>query len=229
MFLMLRRIHIQLLTGDYKFRIEIIMKKVLILIIASLCVFDFAGAQSWADALKKVATEAADKATGGKVTEAALHATWTYSQPALRLSSDAENASITDVLKDIGSNVAGSALIGDKMKKAFKSVGIKEGFCTITFSNDGTFAMPVKGKEIKGTYTYDASSHSLTLKVMNKISVTGYAFISGTELQMVFSMEKLISFVSALGSSISNNATLASISKMLNEYKEAKFGLQFKK
>ena len=61
------------------------MKKTLLSIAASLLLAGgTASAQDWQEALKKAATEAADKATDGKLTQYALVGTWNYSAPGVK-------------------------------------------------------------------------------------------------------------------------------------------------
>ena len=78
------------------------MKKTLLSIAAALLLAGgAASAQDWQEALKKAATEAADKATGGKLTQYALVGTWNYSAPGVKFEGN-------DLLSQLG----GSALEG---------------------------------------------------------------------------------------------------------------------
>lgn len=196
------------------------MKKLLIIALAFCAVSQNAEAQNWLDAVKKVATEAADKATGGKLTAKAIVGTWNYSAPAARL--DGDNA-----LSSISGSLVGSTL-STKMAAAFEKVGIREGFCSITFNDDNTFAMPVKGKSISGTYEFDPATHAITLHIGKSGlgSFNGYAYISGSNLQIVFSTDKLITFLTNFGSKIS---ALSSVTALLKNYDSAYLGFEFKK
>ena len=86
--------------------------------------------------------------------------------------------------------------------------------------------MPVKGREIKGTYTYNSNDHSLLLKVgqSGKVEVKGYAYISGTNLQIVFPINKLTDFMVAIGSNI---RSLSSITKLIEQYENIYLGFEF--
>lgn len=194
------------------------MKRLFITLIA-LFTLTTAEAQ-WLDALKKVATEAIDKATDGKLTQMAVIGTWNYTAPAVKLEGD-------NALSNIGGSAI-SATVGDKLEQAFTKVGISSGFCSMTFNEDGTYTMPVKGRQIKGTYTYNSSDHSLTLKVgqSGKVEVKGYAYISGTNLQIVFPINKLTDFMVAIGSSIKS---LNSITKLIEQYENIYLGFEFAK
>lgn len=195
------------------------MKRFFILTLAVLLCSSAASAQSWKDALKKVATETVDQVTGGKLTERAIVGTWNYSGPGVKMNS-------SDVLANVGGTVMESTVAG-KLSGAYEKVGIVPGACTITFGSDDTFSMPVKGREVTGTYVFDASTHAITLQVGKlKTSFTGYAYISGSNLQLVFPVDKLMSFVTAIGSKISS---LSSVATLLEKYDNVYIGFEFEK
>ena len=194
------------------------MKKILIMIVAVVAISAQAEAQDWLSTLKKVATEAVDKATGGKLTAVAINGTWSYTAPAVRLGGD-------NTLADLSGSALGATL-GKKMQSTFEKIGVKQGFCSITFNNDGTFSMPVKGKSISGTYTFDPSTHVVKLTIGKIGTINGYAYISGQQLQLVFSIEKFTKFVVNLGSKIS---ALNSITSLLKQYENAYLGFEFGK
>ena len=78
------------------------MKKTLLSIAASLLLAGgTASAQDWQEALKKAATEAADKATDGKLTQYALVGTWNYSAPGVKFEGN-------DLLSQLGGSAASS-------------------------------------------------------------------------------------------------------------------------
>ena len=63
------------------------MKRLLILFVAMVATAGSLSAQGWLDALKGAATEIVDEVTGGKATQALLPGKWSYSSPAVRLTS----------------------------------------------------------------------------------------------------------------------------------------------
>lgn len=194
------------------------MKKYIILLVAVMSISAQAQAQDWLNAIKKVATEAVDKATGGKLTAVAINGTWSYSAPAVRLGGN-------NTLADLSGSAIGATL-GSKMQSTFEKIGVKKGFCLITFNSDGTFSMPVKGKSVSGTYTFDPSTHVVKLTIGKIGTINGYAYISGQQLQLVFSVDKFTKFVVNLGSKIS---ALNSITSLLKQYENAYLGFEFSK
>ncbi len=198
------------------------MKKLIVMLAAGVLFAGTATAQSWTDLLKKAATEVVDKATDGKATQYAMTGTWKYKEPAVRFESD-----------DVTAYLAGAAVEStavSKLQKAYDFAGIKAGSCIFTFNSDGTFTATVGSRNLSGEYTYTAETHAITLTLSKGIlglkTLQGNAYISGSELELVFPMTKLVEFVSKLGSKISS---LASISAMLEKYKNVYLGFAFEK
>ena len=178
-----------------------------------------ADAQGWLDALKKVATEAVDKATDGALTQIALVGDWAYSAPAVKLDGE-------DTLTSL-SGSALSATLGTKLESAFSKVGIVKGSCSVTFNSDGTFTMPIKNRSISGTYTYNSEDHSFTMSVgQKKMEIKGFAYISGANLQLVFQINKLTDFLVTIGSNVSS---LATVTNLIKQYENIYLGFEFGK
>ena len=196
------------------------MKRFFICIFAICAIGASANAQSWLDALKKVATDAVDNITGGKLTEVAIVGSWSYSAPALRLGSD-DNA-----LAALGGQAI-SSTVGQKLAPLLEGIGVKEGFCTITFNSDGTFALPIKGRTISGKYTFDSATHAIKLTI-GKLGteINGFAYISGESLQLMFNVDKFKDLIVSLGSNID---ALSSITSIIEQYDDINLGLEFKR
>ncbi|MBR6673039.1 MAG: DUF4923 family protein [Alistipes sp.] len=199
------------------------MKKILILTIAALAfACTEASAQSWLDALKSAASTAIDKVTGGKLTEKAIVGTWSYTQPGVKLSS-------SDTLSELAASAASSTM-QSKLATYYTKVGIKAGTCSFTFNSDGTFTSKFGQKSASGTYTFDASTYKLSLKynsgIFNMGAIPAYAYMNGSNLQIVFPMDKLLTILTSLGSSIDS---LSTITTLLQKYDSVKIGFEFKK
>lgn len=187
--------------------------------LAGLLFASGASAQGWLDAVKRVATDAIDQATGGKLTEKAIVGTWNYAAPGVKMNS-------SDMLANVGGTVM-EGTVSEKLKGIYEKVGIVPGACTITFADGDTFSMPVKGHTVTGTYEFDPSTHAITLHVGKlKTAVTGYAYVSGGNLQLVFPVDKLVSFVTAVGSKVSS---LSSLATLLKKYDDVNIGFEFAK
>lgn len=198
------------------------MKKILLLLVALVAICSSADAQNWLDALKGVASTAVDKATGGKATEAMLQGTWSYTKPGVKLVSDSTAA-------ELAASAATSTL-QSKLESVYKLAGIKAGACSFTFDADKSFSSTFGSRTMSGTYEYDAADHKITLHYsaskLNLGSISGYAFMNGTSLDLVFPFEKLMTVLTKLGSQIS---ALNSITSLLKNYDNIMIGFEFSK
>ena len=57
-------------------------------------------------------------------------------------------------------------------------------------------------------------------------AINGYAYISGSQLQLVFSIEKFTKLIVGLGSKVS---ALSTITSLLQQYENAYLGFEFAK
>lgn len=200
------------------------MKKFLILAVAALTLtVTNVQAQNWLNALKSAATSTIDKVTGGKLTANALYGTWSYNQPGIKLSSS------TNALSDIAGSAATST-IQSKMATYYEKVGIKAGACKFVFNEDGTFSSTFGQKVASGTFTFNAETNQITLKYESGLlalgAINAYAYINGSNLQLLFPMDKLLSLLTTLGSTTSQ---LSTITSMLKNYDSVKIGFEFSK
>lgn len=200
------------------------MKKFLILAVAALTLTTTnVQAQNWLNSLKSAATTAIDKLTGGKLTANALYNTWSYNQPGIKLSSS------TNALSDITASAATSTL-QTKMATYYEKVGIKAGACSFVFNQDGTFTSTFGQKSSGGTFTFNAETNQITLKYDNGLlalgAINAYAYINGSNLQLLFPMDKLLTLLTSLGSASSQ---LSTITSLLDNYDSVKIGFEFSK
>ena len=200
------------------------MKKFLILAVAALTLTTTSvQAQNWLNSLKSAATTAIDKLTGGKLTANALYNTWSYNQPGIKLSSS------TNALSDIAGSAA-TATLQAKMATYYEKVGIKPGACSFVFKEDGTFTSTFGQKTSGGTFTFNAETNQITLKYDNGLlalgAINAYAYINGSNLQLLFPMDKLLTLLTSLGSA-SNQ--LSTITSLLDNYDSVKIGFEFSK
>lgn len=201
------------------------MKKRLFTALLLLCCCTApAAAQDWGDLLKKAGTALADKLTGGALTEAALIGSWNYTAPAVKFESD-------NLLSELGGTAMESTITG-KLETGYAMVGIKPGAASFTFNSDKTFSATLgKARNLSGTYEFDAETHELKLDFSQSTKIklgifTGHVYLSGSELQLVFPVTKLVEIVSAVGSKISSLQTIASL---LDQYKDVYLGFAFTK
>lgn len=146
--------------------------------------------------------------------------TWTYSEPAILLSSD-----------NILSNIAAKAAAGkieDKLAGVLSKYGIKEGALTITFNEDGTFTETIASKKISGKWTFADSKLNLTFGKLTSKSIPITTQIENGELMFVTDASKLLDFVKKIGSS-SSNSNIKTITSLMKSVDGLQAGLTLKK
>ena len=203
------------------------MKKFLFCLLAACCCAVPASAQNWLDALKNVASNAVDQVTGGKATEALMVGSWNYRQPGVKLQSD-------DTLTDLGA----SALTGQletRLEKLYTIVGIREGACDFTFASDKTFTATFGTRTFQGTYEFTGETHDVTLTFetsssYNLGSLTGKAYLSGTDLQLLFPAKRLLTLIDVLGQKLASfSSTAATVSSLVGKFDDLYLGFEFAK
>ena len=183
--------------------------------------------------LLNVAKDLADEATDGKAselldkvtgtaTELLIVGTWNYTQPAMTFEGG-----------DLLSNVAGEALaakLSTKLQTAYNAVGIKQGSCSFTFNDDNTFRAVMGSRTYTGTYSYDTTTFAITLNFDSKLlklgTMTGYAYLSATGLDLVFDCTRLVKMLGTLGAKVS---LLNSVTSLVGNYDKANIGFSFTK
>lgn len=206
------------------------MKKNLILG-AVLCSFlsmpGLAYGQSLKDILNSSALKGAVTAvTGGKkLTVENLAGTWTYVNPAIQLEGD-------NALKNVAASVASSEM-EKKMKEYCAKVGIIEGAFNYTFNSDSTFTSVLKGRTLKGTYSFNADDKTMELRYgkigKSKLTtMTAHVVVTNDQLSLLFNADKLLDFLTKL-SSVSKNTTLQTLNKLASQYDGMMMGFELKK
>lgn len=167
------------------------------------------------------ASELLDKVTG-TATELLIVGTWNYTQPAMTFEGG-----------DLLSNVAGEALaakLSTKLQTAYNAVGIKQGSCSFTFNEDNTFSAVMGSRTLSGTYAYDTTTFAITLNFDSKLlklgTMTGYAYITASGLDLVFDCTRLVKMLTTLGAKVS---ALSSVTSLMGNYNKANIGFSFTK
>lgn len=202
------------------------MKKPLIFLLAVCCSVP-AVAQDWKEALRNAASNIVDKATGGKATEALMVGDWEYASPGVKLGSD-------DLLADVGA----SALTGRmeaQLGTLYALAGIRAGACRFSFAADKSFTAAFGSRMMQGTYEFAGESHDIVLHFATNSNYdlgtfSGKAYLSGTDLQLLFPATRLLKLVDALGRKLAAfNATAATVSALVGKFDDLWLGFEFKK
>jgi hypothetical protein len=134
--------------------------------------------------------------------------TWNYTEPAIVFTSD-------NILAKAASKIAANKVEG-KLQEQLSKYGIKPGFFTMTFNEDGTFTETLKGKTTKGRWEVKDSKLILSVVGVKAISITTQ--IDGKDLQFVTDATKLLNLFKTIGAKSSNSSikTVASLMKSVN-------------
>ena len=153
---------------------------------------------------------------GSKTTTTSLYGTWTYTQPSVKFESE-------NVLSKIGGTVM-SNKIESALQKQLTNIGFTSGKSTITFKQDGTFTMTLSKKSYSGTYTYNSSTNTMTLKgAFGLASLSCTTTVSMGKLYMLFDADKLFSAIAKVGS------LSKTLSGLLGSYNGMKMGWEMTK
>lgn len=192
-----------------------------------LSVSDAAYGQSIKDILNSSAVkDAVTAVTGGKkLTVENLAGTWTYVNPAIQLEGD-------NVLKNAAAGVASSEM-EKKLKEYCAKVGIIEGVFNYTFNTDSTFTSVLKGRTLKGTYSFNADDKTMELYYgqigkSSLTTMTAHVVVTHDQLSLLFNADKLLDFLTKL-SAVSKNTTLQTLNKLASQYDGMMMGFELKK
>ena len=188
---------------------------------------DAAYGQSIKDILNSAAVkDAVTAVTGGKkLTVDNLAGTWTYVNPAIQLEGD-------NALKNVAASVASSEM-EKKLKEYCAKVGIVEGAFKYTFNTDSTFTSVLKGRTLKGTYSFNADDKTMELHYgkigKSKLpTMTAHVVVTNDQLSLLFNADKLLDFLTKL-SAVSKNTTLQTLNKLASQYDGMMMGFELKK
>lgn len=180
-------------------------------------------AQNWQELLKQTATSLGDRATDGKLTQYALPGSWTYTAPGVRF--EGESAA-----SDPGAALIAS-MVREQLVKVYEKAGIRAGSSTVSFDNRGGFTTVIGEQTITGNYEYDASNHTISVRFTDEKlaklgTVAGRAYLSGSELQLLFPVTGLLELAKSVSSQVSS---LEAVSTLLSSYKDLYIGFAFER
>lgn len=158
----------------------------------------------------------------GDIKPETLVGKWTYSKPAVTFQSD-------NLLQKAG-GAAASQMIVNKITPYYNRIGVKG--LTMEFTKEGEFTINRGAVNIKGTYEAgEKGKYILNIKALGKIPAGKLnVYISGNSstIQVTCAADKLLAFASKVGS-MTGNASLKSLSTILDTYQGLNIGIELKK
>lgn len=147
-----------------------------------------------------------------KVEPESMTGKWVYTSPAVCFKSD-------NLLQKAGGTAA-ATVVENKLEPYYRTAGFTN--MSLTINEDLTFTMNLRKGALKGTVSKnDAGEIVLNFTALGKIkigSMTAYVTrTGGNSMSIMFDVTKLITIIKAAGS-ISGNATIKSVSTLLESY-----------
>ena len=145
---------------------------------------------------------------------------WNYNGPSVDVSGK-------NLLAGIGKPITKSKF-KKKLKNAFKKIGLDKMRPQFTFNQDGTCAIKLLGKSLKGTYNYNPDQDKIQIK-WHGMPVSARLKRDGKKkLHITFDADKLLKLFSLAGS-FSDSSTMKGLSTLLEYYDDVMVGFELKK
>ena len=121
----------------------------------------------------------------------------------------------------------------NKLREYCAKVGIIEGAFNYTFNTDSTFTSVLKGRTLKGTYSFNADDKTMELHYgkigKSKLTtMTAHVVVTNDQLSLLFNADKLLDFLTKL-SAVSKSTTLQTLNKLASQYDGMMMGFELKK
>jgi hypothetical protein len=214
------------------------MKKIALLAFMAMMFVGSANAQSFlsglfnkisgsgsADGVQSTVTNVLGSLSGESMTlsKSTIKGTWTYNGTSCVLESD-------DALSKIGGSVV-TGKVEEKMNGYLKKVGVKEGTCSFTFSENDSCVFRVGSREISGTYVLDGENKTIQFSFLyGRFTSTAHVAYDINSLNIVFNADKMLNLVQKVTPAVAKyNATLSTLATMLENYKGMMLGMKLKK
>ena len=151
---------------------------------------------------------------------ALIQGEWTYKGPSVDVSG-------RNLLAGMGKSVAKGKL-KKKLKSAFKKIGLDKTRPQFTFNQDGTCAIKLLGKGIKGTYNYNPDQDKISIK-WHGVPINARLKRDGkNKLHLTFDADKLLSLLTLAGS-FSENSAIKALTKLMDNYEDVMVGFELKR
>ncbi len=173
-------------------------------------------AQDWGSLLKNAAEKIVSEVT---TSETSIVGTWYYASPAMRLESEDELSNI------VGGLASASSAVDDKLEPIYQKIGLDQ--CVFAFNEDGTYNTEMGKIKTSGTYTFDASSKTITMKTKLGMTVTAKATVANQSMTLLFNADKLMSAIKAITGYVGNtNNAMSTITALAKNYDGMSLGFE---
>lgn len=198
------------------------MKKHFILKVAMMAMCLLAANNADAQNLKSILSGVVKTVVGDNATTStSIIGTWKYTQPECCFESD-------NLLTQAGGEVAASE-VETKLATVYKTLKLTT--LSYTFSEDGTCSYSINGKSYAGTYTFDSTNKTVTMK-SNTLgtTLTAYVVTTGSTMTLTFDAKKLMTVLKTISSTASKlNSTASLVNTLAGSYDGMRLGFELKK
>lgn len=158
------------------------------------------------------------------VTESSIVGKWTYLQPACEFKSD-------NLLAKAG-GIAASTKVESELQGVCSKLGIDSGNTSFEFKEDGTYIQTIKGKETKGTYTFDKTNMTVVMKGVLGFSTTAYVSFSNNQMTLAYEADKVWDIakqVASIASKFMDSTLLTIFNSVSDNYEGMRLGFDLQK
>lgn len=158
---------------------------------------------------------------GGEASVESMAGTWTYTGPAVCFQSE-------NFLQQAGGAAAAGTIEG-KLKPYFSKLGLSK--LTLTIDEQGNFTMQNGKMQLSGTVTKEKDDTYFNFTAMGKINlgkIRTYVTVAGSSMSVMFDVTKLVNVIKAMAS-VTNNASVSTVSSLLSSYDGICVGFKMKK
>lgn len=153
------------------------------------------------------------------VSKASLVGTWSYTGPAIAFKS-------SNLANQLG-GVLAAASAEKKLAAALEKYGLRSGKVKLTFKSDDTYSCVMDGRTVSGKYS--VSGATLTLTKSGVQAIKANVCLVGKELQLSVEVDKLLSLASAMGTAAGANASISSLTSLMEGFDGVYLGVKFSK
>ena len=153
------------------------------------------------------------------VDENSIVGTWNFKGSAFVFES--ENA-----LASLGSDAVAKQ-VEAKVDQYLAKYNIKEGVCSITFNEDGSYIFLAGERYVEGTYELNADTKELTM-TFGMLKTTAFLVYDAGTINLVYQSDGLLKMIKAIGAK-GNGTTFTLLSKLLEQYDGMRIGMAFAK
>lgn len=177
--------------------------------------------QADAQDLKSILSGVAKAVVGDKATtSSSIIGTWKYVGPQCQFESES-------LLSKAGGEVAAKE-VEEKMLAVYDKIGMSG--CEYTFNEDGTYSYVLKNRTMTGTYTFDDTEKTITMKGKLGVKTVAHVTVTGNDMSLVFNADKLMSALKTITGAVAKvNATAATINSVAESYDGLMLGFELQK